>query len=727
MRDSLAASRTPSTNALEGESSAYLRSAAHQPVNWLPWAPEAFARAKELDRPILLDIGAVWCHWCHVMDGESYENPETAALVNASFVPVKVDRDERPDVDARFQSAVSAITGQGGWPLTAFLTPEGKLFYGGTYFPPEDRYGRPGFPTVLRSVAKFYQEQRSEALRSAEELFEELRGQGGTTPAEELPGRAHLSAAVQTLRRQFDAQHGGFGTAPKFPHPGAIEFLLALHGQGWNPSVEPVIVRTLEGMAEGGVYDHVGGGFHRYSVDARWCVPHFEKMLYDNAELLRAYLHAYAAFSRPLFRETAEGILRFTDEVLADRERGGFGTSQDADVDLHDDGNYFTWTVEEIREVLTPEEAEVVARRFDVDPQGEMQHDPRRNVLWRAKRPGEIAAELKVSEEQINRLLESGLAKLAVARKGRRTPFVDRSLYVNWNAMMASAHLEAAAILDRPELAAFALRTIDRLLAEYYDPQRGMLHAKAGNGRRVGGLLDDQAQMAAALLDAFGWSGRASYLKTALRLAELLLDEWKDAESGGFFDLARWRLKEDGLAPMRAPQKPVHDSPSSSANATLIRVFDRLEALTGDSEFGQAAERTLRAFADLVEGQGLFAGAYHWALALHLQEPPQVVVVGNPGHPETRTLLHEARRGFIPGRTVVTVSDDDREAEQLPPVLRGMVESVHARGVRAVAYLCRGRVCGLPMTSPEEIRRALAAPAPSIPAQPHSSSEMEAV
>src|SRR6058998_3791801 len=421
-------------NLLASEPSAYLKSAAHQPVHWHPWGDAAFDTARTLDKPILLDIGAVWCHWCHVMDGESYEDPDIAKLLNEEFVCIKVDRDERPDVDARYQRAVQALTGQGGWPLTAFLNPSGEVFFGGTYFPPEPNpFGRPGFASVLRQVARLYREQRDKVAQNAqairqhvtEALNEAKRG----TPAPRL-----LEDAANHMARMFDIRYGGFGTAPKFPHPAACEFLLARWHDTKLDWQREIIEKTLTALARGGIRDHVGGGFHRYATDERWIVPHFEKMSYDNSELLRAYLSAYQTFGTPLFRDVASELVDWVLEVLSDRERGAFYTSQDADVAFGDDGDYWTWTLEEAKAELTAREGAVVASVFDIEEKGEMHHNPKKNVLWWKQDP---------AGDDEWPLLRGAIGKLKAARDKRKAPFVDRAAYVNWNAMMAAAFLQA--------------------------------------------------------------------------------------------------------------------------------------------------------------------------------------------------------------------------------------------------------------------------------------------
>ncbi len=374
--------------------SPYLRSAVHQPVDWYEWGDEAFARAKAEDKPILLDIGAVWCHWCHVIDRESYENPQLAAIINQLFIPVKVDRDERPDVDARYQAAISTISGQGGWPLTGFLLPDGRPFYGGTYFPPEDAMGRPGFRRILEAVSAGYHNRRAEVEGAATKLAEAVAKAETFTGARGKFDSLVAEDQAESIVKMFDANNGGFGRSPKFPHPAAIDLLLELHQASGNARMLEVAAMTLEKMGSGGVYDQLAGGFHRYSVDERWCVPHFEKMSYDNSELLKNFLHAYQVTREPNLRDVAEGIIDWTNAVLSDQSLGGFYASQDADQTLDDDGDYFTWTLEEVRAVLTPEESRVVELTYDVEPHGEMHHNPAKNVLWTARYIAEVTREL---------------------------------------------------------------------------------------------------------------------------------------------------------------------------------------------------------------------------------------------------------------------------------------------------------------------------------------------
>src|SRR5215469_13861989 len=438
-------------NALARASSSYLRSAMHQPIQWHEWGEEAFAAARLANKPMLLDIGAVWCHWCHVMDRESYDDPEVAKIVNENFVAVKVDRDERPDIDSRYQAAVGALTGQGGWPLTAFLTPDGKPFYGGTYFPPDDRYGRPSFGRVLLSIANAFREKHGEVLEQAQMLTSAI------AQAESFAGRSGnvsatlIDAISESALKMFDPRHGGFGSAPKFPHPAALDVVIEEYARSSNEEYLHVFSSTLEHMARGGVYDQLAGGFHRYSVDERWVVPHFEKMCYDNSELLKNYVHAYQVTGSQFFADVARDIIRWMDEWLSDRERGGFYASQDADISMDDDGDYFTWTLDETKAVLTEDEAQVAALHYDINEIGEMHHNPAKNVLYVRASVHEIGKRMSLAPERVRELLDSAKKKMYAARLQRPTPYVDRTAYTGWNSLCVSAYLEAAKVLNLPD------------------------------------------------------------------------------------------------------------------------------------------------------------------------------------------------------------------------------------------------------------------------------------
>jgi uncharacterized protein YyaL (SSP411 family) len=691
------------SNRLANSASPYLRSAAHQPVAWHEWGEEAFARARAEDKPILLDIGAVWCHWCHVIDRESYDDPQLAALINSLFIPVKVDRDERPDVDARYQVAVSAVSGQGGWPLTGFLLPDGRPFYGGTYFPPEDAMGRPSFRRVLENIAEAYRTRRAEVEQAAGALV------GAVAQAELFAGASGAwdprlaDVQVEAILQRFDPRYGGFGHGPKFPHSAALDLILERYQATRDPRLLQAAQITLEKMAHGGVYDQIAGGFHRYSVDERWLVPHFEKMSYDNSELLKNYLHANLVAPDPLFRETAEGIVDWVNRVLSDRERGGFYASQDADASLEDDGDYFTWTVDEVRAVLSPEESRVIELYYDVGPIGEMHHNPAKNVLWVAREPEAVATALGLQPDGVRRIIRDARARLLAAREKRPTPFVDTSLYTSWNAMFVSAYLEAAAALgnDRGrECRSLALRTLDRFLAEGWDDRRGFTH-RLGPAR-LDGTLDDQASMAAALLDGFEATLDLRYFAAAERAARLFIEKYGDPDGGGFFDRAGDAAPLGGLDVRR---KPMQDSPTPGGNPMAVMVLDRLFAYTGEKIYRDQAQKALAVFAGVVTQYGLFAGTYGLATVLHARHPLQIVVTGAPEREVARRLDRAARSFYRLGKAVLRVTPELASRNALPPALRETLPHLNAEA--AQAFVCAGGTCYPPLDDPEKLLELL--------------------
>jgi len=674
-------------NRLKHSASPYLRSAAHQPVDWHEWGEEAFQKARAESKPILLDVGAVWCHWCHVIDRESYENPEIAAIINRFYIPVKVDRDERPDVDSRYQSAVSAISGQGGWPLTAFLTPEGKPFFGGTYFPPDDAMGRPGFRRILLTIAEAFQSRRADVNSSAQAL------EDAVAKAEVFHGARGdfdsgiVDVIVESALHLFDETHGGFGQAPKFPHASTVDLLLERYQTTRDAKLLHVAERTLKGMALGGVYDQLGGGFHRYSVDERWCVPHFEKMTYDNSELLRNFLHGYQVTRNPLFRETAEGIIAWVSEVLSDQERGGFYASQDADQTLEDDGDYFTWTLGEVRAALTPEESRAIELYYDVKPHGEMHHNPERNVLWVAATPPELANELGSDGAGARLMLARAKGKLIAARRERRpTPAIDQTLYVGWNAMFVSAYLEAARVLGREDCRAFALKTLDRTLSEAWDESKGFLHRVGGP--QLEGSLDDQVFAAGTLLDAYEATLDRRYFETAERCVRLTVERFGDPDGGGFFDRAKDAAPMGGLEVRR---KPLQDSPTPGANSVAAIVLDRLHAFTGERLYRDWAGKTLEAFAGRVPQYGIFAATYGLAALLHARGVLQVVVLGAAGDTRAAELEKAANETYRFGKSALRVTPEKIATASLAPALRETLP--HLDAAKAQALICVETTC----------------------------------
>jgi uncharacterized protein len=736
---------TTTLNSLARASSAYLRSAMHQPIQWHEWGEEAFAAAQRENKPMLLDIGAVWCHWCHVMDRESYDDAEVAAIVNEHFIAVKVDRDERPDIDSRYQAAISAVSGQGGWPLTAFLTPEGKPFYGGTYFPPTDGYGRPSFKRVLTSIANAYKERHGDVVEQAKMV------ESSIAQAESFAGRGgrvstSIIAAIQkSAFSMFDPQHGGFGQAPKFPHPSALDLLIERYAtkvkiptlpakdsasmghpqelDGRETQLGNVIVTTLEHMANGGVYDQLAGGFHRYSVDERWVVPHFEKMCYDNSELLKNYVHAYQATGSEFFASVARDIIRWMDEWLSDRERGGFYASQDADISMDDDGDYFTWTLDEARAVLTEEEAQVAALHYDINEIGEMHHNPAKNVLYVRAPIEEIARRMSLSSERVRGLLDSAKKKMYAARLRRPTPYVDKTVYVGWNSMCISAYLEAAKVLNLESARHFALRSLDRVLGEAWKPHAGkagegarstrLLHVVAysdpqAEHREVSGLLDDYAATTLACLDAYEATADLSYFKFARAIGDAMIAKFFDAISGGFFD-AEPAAEGKSLGVLATRRKPLQDSPTPAGNPMAAIALLRLHHYTGDSGYRDKAEQTLETFAGVAEQFGIFAATYGIAVLHLLENPVQVVVISDHTQEETaKSLAAVAAASFAFNKSLLRLTTNQAVAGNLPPALAATIPNLPGlSSEKSFAVLCSGFACQPPLADPAELRRAL--------------------
>jgi hypothetical protein len=695
-------------NELAKAASAYLRSAAHQPVLWREWSSAAFEQAQAEDKPILLDIGAVWCHWCHVMDRESYENAEVARVINESFIPVKVDRDERPDIDSRYQVAVSALTGQGGWPLTAFLTPDGMPFFGGTYFPPEDRSGRPGMKRLLEAIAHNYRTHRDQIHESAAKIAQALSEVEHFKDGREAADEQIVKAIVEGMGGMFDAQNGGFGSAPKFPHPTAIDLLLEGYLETRQEWLLTMVTTTLEHMGRGGVYDQIGGGFHRYSVDERWIVPHFEKMSYDNAGLLGNYLRAYQMTGNNFFREIALGILSFLENVLS-HPQAGFYASQDADINLDDDGDYFTWTLDELNAVLDGPEARVAALYYHVDPQGEMHHNPAKNVLFIDQPLDAIAARMELDVAKVAELLTSARRKMADARARRMTPFIDKSIYASWNGMLVSALLEAYRVLGLEGERDRALATLDLLVTKGYDREKGMYHTLVDGTPRIEGLLEDQVFIIAALLDAYEITGKGFYFERAFELMETALRRFWDEKEGGFFDTAQDLADRHGS--LSTKRKPFQDSPTPAANPVAAQVLDRLDVLADREDFGEKAAATLALFARKAGQYGLFAATYGLALLHHLRAPIDVVVVGNADDDRTLSLLRAAYEAPRAGKRVFAFEPATVQTRDLPASLAATLPKLPFDGV-PVALVCEGSACHPPVQTSAALRELLA----SLPA-----------
>ncbi len=676
------------TNRLGNAASAYLRSAAHQPVEWHLWGEEPFELARRTGRPVLLDIGAVWCHWCHVMDSESYEDPALAEFLNRQFVCVKVDRDERPDVDARYQRGVQAITRQGGWPLTAFLTPGAELFFGGTYFPPEPAEGQASFRQILERVDQVWRTNRPDVDRQAAALREALTAYLDETS----PGAATapvIADAAHRILASADRVHGGFGSQPKFPHPGTLLFLLHRYCDAPEPTVRDVIQRTLDGMARGGFRDQLGGGFHRYSVDERWIVPHFEKMASDNAELLGVFAAAGALFRRGDWLRAAGETVRWFRETLA-QPGGGYGASQDADQGQGDDGSYFTWSNAEVREAIPGEEDRALATAyFGTGTHGRMPHDPARNVLFVAANDAGLADRFDLSAAEFASRIQAVEDALRVARARRPAPFVDPTRYANWNAMVASALIRSGPFLEDTAATEEGVRALVRLRGEQECSDR-VAHSPGGTG----GLLDDPVECAAAALDACEATGDPAWLHWAGALMDRVWDDHWDPERGGFMDLARGQA---GPGLLTAPAKPIQDSPNPSPNGvagiTLARLFEHTRA----PRWRERHQALVAAFGGIGSDLGLFASSYLLAADWLVHAATHLLITGPADDPGAAALHRQALAAFVPRRVVVRLTADTSLGTLAPAF--GALPGIGAQ-VRAIA--CSGDRCLAPVTDPSE-------------------------
>jgi uncharacterized protein len=677
-------------NRLAGETSPYLLQHAHNPVDWYPWGPEALARAKHEDKPILLSIGYSACHWCHVMERESFEDPRTAALMNASFVSIKVDREERPDLDGIYMQAVVALTQQGGWPMTVFLAPDGTPFYGGTYYPPEDRQGHPSFTRVLTAIADAWQNRRDEILQQGNQLRQHLVQQTLQAAGESRGLDAGvLDAAGRALATQHDPEYGGFGGAPKFPQPMALEFLLRYWQRSGDEAARDVAVDTLDHMARGGIYDHLGGGFSRYSTDAEWLVPHFEKMLYDNAQLARAYLMGYQATGNAFFKTIAEQVLEYVLRDMTD-PGGGFYSTEDADSE-GEEGKFYVWTPAELTALLGEHDARLFGEFYDVKEPGNFER--RASILHMDYTSLELATRLGVAEAELLAALERGRTVLFEARSHRVRPARDEKVLAAWNGMLLRALAEAGAVLERDDFLAAAVRNAEFLLGSMRAPDGAMLRTwKPGHTARLNGYLEDQANVADGLIALYEATFETRFLDSAVGLADIMLARFADLEHGGFFDTS---TEHETLI---ARPKDVFDNATPSGNAVAADVLLRLAVLTGNSEYRRAAEGVLELLGEPMGRYPLGFARALCALDFATSQPKEVVVVGSPGAADTRALLRVVFEPFVPNKVVAGGS------AQIP-----LLEARGQRDGKATAYVCENYVCQAPTTDPQELRRQLAA------------------
>jgi uncharacterized protein YyaL (SSP411 family) len=704
------------TNRLIHETSPYLLQHAHNPVDWYPWGEEALAKAKAEDKPILLSVGYAACHWCHVMEHESFENEATAQLMNANFVTIKVDREERPDIDALYMEAVQAMTGSGGWPMTVFLTPEGLPFYGGTYFPPKDRYGMPGFPTLLQRISDYYRNQRDKVEETAGQFRDfysrrvrleqaELAIAGGETGSIDP---AVLKEAVRSLAASFDATSGGFGRAPKFPHPMALDFLLQQHlrraardaeittsaaPQGKSTTARPrdselgMVEFTLEKMARGGIYDQIGGGFHRYSVDDRWLVPHFEKMLYDNALLSRAYLHAYQITGKTLYRRICEETLDYVRREMLGPE-GGFYSTQDADSEGVE-GKFYLWTPAEVKAALGEEDGALFCAYYDVTERGNFEQ---KNILHVDHTLEEIAQQQGVSVERLEQALARGRRALYDARARRVWPGQDTKILTGWNGLMLRSFAEAARVLGREDYRAIAERSASFLLTAMNSSER-LLRTYRDGQAKLKGYLEDYANLAIALLEVYQTTYHPRWFSAARALADQMIDLFWDAEDGGFFSTG-----SDHEALIGRP-KELTDNATPSGNSTAAELLLRLAAYTGEDSYRSRAETILRPLAPAMAEHPSALSQMLIALDFLIGPAYEVAITGDPAAPDTRALLDVINQPFRPNLVLAVARPDDTVSSASIPLLQDRPQ----RDGAATAYVCQQFACKEPVTTPEAL------------------------
>jgi uncharacterized protein len=682
------------TNRLAGETSPYLLQHQHNPVDWYPWGEEALERARREDKPILLSIGYSACHWCHVMERESFEDESIALLMNENFVNVKVDREERPDLDQIYMTAVQMMTRHGGWPLTVFLTPDLVPFYGGTYFPPEDRHGMPGFPRVLTGVAEAYRAKPEEVRESAAELLAELSRSGITRESNEPVATELLDSAASALARAYDARHGGFGGAPKFPPSMALEFLLRQHRRASDQFSIEIVRHTDRRMAEGGLYDQLGGGFHRYSTDARWLVPHFEKMLYDNALLSRHYLHAYQATGEEFFRRVVEETLDYVTREMTGPE-GGFYSTQDADSEGVE-GKFFVWGKREIEELLGAEDARLFNAFYGVTESGNFEGE---NILHVTRAADEVARELGVETARLEEALRRGRRILFEARERRVKPGRDEKVITAWNGLMLESFAEAAAVLERPDYRATAERNAAFVL-ENLRRDGLLLHVyKDGRARHVG-FNDDYAFFVSGLVTLFETTGEPRWLEEAVALADKMVEEFWDDDGGGFFYTGRSGER------LIVRNKDYFDNAIPSGNSVAAELLLRLSALTGDEGYRRKAVSLLRLVRDLAARHPSAFGYALCAFDFYLSTPKEIVVVTPGGDaPAAAPFEREVWRRFLPNKVFVRAAEGDERLARLVPLLQDRT----AQSGGATAYVCENYACRQPAGDPAELARQLEA------------------
>jgi uncharacterized protein YyaL (SSP411 family) len=687
------------TNRLANETSPYLLQHAHNPVDWFPWGEEALTAARREQKPILLSIGYSACHWCHVMEHESFENEAIARLMNDNFVNIKVDREERPDLDHIYMNAVQMMTQRGGWPMTVFLTPEGVPFYAGTYFPPEDRYNMPGFPRVLLSVADAYRERREDVQETAASVLAELRRATATRESSDQLATELLDAAYRGIIRNYDPNNGGFGSAPKFPPAMTLEFLLQTFHRTGNEKALEIVRHTCRKMAQGGIYDQLGGGFHRYSTDARWLVPHFEKMLYDNALLSRLYLHYYQVSGDESARAIAEGVLDYVVREMTD-PAGGFYSTQDADSEGVE-GKFFVWSLTEINKLLGEPAARLFAAYYNITAAGNFEDQ---NILNVTEDLATIAAAERITIAELNASLAQSRARLFAAREQRVKPARDEKILTAWNGLMLASFAEAAAILNRPDYLEIAQRNAGFVLSNLR--RDGLLLRTYKDGQaKLNAYLEDYAFFIDGLVTLFQASGEVKWIEAALSLTATMVAEFWDDEEGGFFFVGRSHEE------LIVRSKDFFDNATPAGNSVATEVLLRLGLLTGNSDYQRRAASVLRLMSTGLERYPSGFGRLLSALDFHLSTPKEIALIGDPKAADTQSLAAEIWKPFLPNKVVAQAAPESPTAAKLIPLLRDrpLIDN------RATVYVCENFTCQRPVTAATELASQLMPPTQTVP------------
>ncbi len=688
-------------NRLAHEQSPYLLQHADNPVDWFPWGEAAFTKAREEDKPIFLSIGYSTCHWCHVMAHESFEDPEVAALMNETFVNIKVDREERPDVDNLYMTVCQMLTRQGGWPLTIVMSPDKRPFYAGTYFPKHSRFGRPGMMDLVPQIKRLWAEQRHELIESAQNITEALRGHSVQTPGADL-GPGDLARAYQQLAGQFDPQYGGFGEKPKFPTPHNLTFLLRHWQRAGEPHALDMVERTLQAMRRGGIYDHIGLGFHRYATDREWLLPHFEKMLYDQAMLAMVYLETYQATGQAQYAATAREIFTYVLRDMTAPE-GGFYSAEDADSE-GEEGKFYVWHAEEIRRVLDEDAAALIIRAYNVTEEGNFHEEATglrtgANVLHLRAPLDALAASFDMAEDTLRARLESAQKQLFAAREERIHPHKDDKILTDWNGLMIAALAKGARILDDSTYAEAAERAAAFILAQMRTPEGRLLHRYRAGESGIPGMLDDYAFFIWGLLELYETTFEAAHLQTALALNDALTAHFWDAETGGFYT-----TPGDGEdLPVR--RKEVYDGATPSGNSVAMLNLLRLGRITGESELEERAAQLGRVFSTHVSRAAMAYTQLLCALDFALGPTYEITVAGAPDAEDTRAMLRALRGRFVPNKIVLLRPGDGAPIIEIAP----FTETQTPLDGTATAYVCQNYECKLPTTDPAQMVAQLAA------------------